>query len=105
MMVSSARTETPLADYDRYNTFYDTLVYLFLIMKQLVFGVHLPVMGFNSSSDRRNGPHTGEQMLSIARKAESLGYDSLSVNDHIVFRTSWLDSLVHCQQLPQSPIG
>ena len=32
-------------------------------------------------------------MLSIARKAESLGYDSLSVNDHIVFRTSWLDSL------------
>jgi hypothetical protein len=71
-------------------------------MKQLVFGVHLPVMGFNS---RRRGsteknrekekpqPHAGEQILSIARKAESLGYDSLSVNDHIVFRTSWLDSL------------
>jgi alkanesulfonate monooxygenase SsuD/methylene tetrahydromethanopterin reductase-like flavin-dependent oxidoreductase (luciferase family) len=71
-------------------------------MKQLVFGVHLPVMGFNS---RRRGsteknrekekqqPHVGEQILSIARKAESLGYDSLSVNDHIVFRTSWLDSL------------
>ena len=34
-----------------------------------------------------------EQILSIARKAESLEYDSLSVNDHIVFRTSWLDSL------------
>ena len=66
-------------------------------MKQLVFGVHLPVMGFNSSSDRRirenEKLHTREQMLSIARKAESLGYDSLSVNDHIVFRTSWLDSL------------
>ena len=66
-------------------------------MKQLVFGVHLPVMGFNSSSDRRIGEneklHTREQMLSIARKAESLGYSSLSVNDHIVFRTSWLDSL------------
>lgn len=71
-------------------------------MKQLVFGVHLPVMGFNS---RRRGstekdrekekpqPRAGEQILSIARKAESLRYDSLSVNDHIVFRTSWLDSL------------
>ena len=71
-------------------------------MKQLVFGVHLPVMGFNSSSTsnkkRNRGKenqqqHTREQMLSIARKAECLGYDSLSVNDHIVFRTSWLDSL------------
>jgi alkanesulfonate monooxygenase SsuD/methylene tetrahydromethanopterin reductase-like flavin-dependent oxidoreductase (luciferase family) len=72
-------------------------------MKQLVFGVHLPVMGVNNSSssgsnNRNTGKekqqtHTGEQMLSIARKAESLGYDSLSVNDHIVFRTSWLDSL------------
>jgi hypothetical protein len=63
-------------------------------MKQLVFGVHLPVMGFNSGSNKRNGenqkPHTREQMLSIARKAVSLGYDSLSVNDHIVFRTSWV---------------
>ena len=26
-------------------------------------------------------------------KAEQLGYDSLSVNDHIVFNTSWLDSI------------
>jgi len=68
-----------------------------------VFGVHLPVMGFDSntgsSNDNRNGvrekerPYSREQILSIARKAESLGYDSLSVNDHIVFRTSWLDSL------------
>ena len=37
--------------------------------------------------------HTREKILSIARKAESLGYDSLSVNDHIVSRTSWLDAL------------
>ena len=68
-----------------------------------MFGVHLPVMGFDSntssSNDNRNGvrekerPYSREQILSIARKAESLGYDSLSVNDHIVFRTSWLDSL------------
>src|SRR5215207_2512423 len=53
-------------------------------------------MGFNSSSAGNEGeekPHSREQMLLYARKAESLGYDSLSVNDHIVFRTSWLDSL------------
>src|SRR5215203_2268692 len=60
-------------------------------------------MGFDcntsSSNDNRNGvrekerPYAREQILSIARKAESLGYDSLSVNDHIVYRTSWLDSL------------
>src|SRR5919109_716387 len=62
-------------------------------MKQLVFGVHLPVMGFKGWNGENEKPHTREQMLSIARKAESLGYDSLSVNDHIVFRTSWLDSL------------
>src|ERR671932_139600 len=72
-------------------------------MKQLLFGVHLPVMGFDSNSDsdntkkdgvkERQQPFTREHILSIARKAESLGYDSLSVNDHIVFRTSWLDSL------------
>jgi alkanesulfonate monooxygenase SsuD/methylene tetrahydromethanopterin reductase-like flavin-dependent oxidoreductase (luciferase family) len=31
--------------------------------------------------------------LSFAQKAEFLGYDSLSVNDHIVFRTSWLDAI------------
>jgi alkanesulfonate monooxygenase SsuD/methylene tetrahydromethanopterin reductase-like flavin-dependent oxidoreductase (luciferase family) len=79
-------------------------------MKQLLFGIHLPVMGFSSdssisignNSDSNNKKNEGkekhqrftrEQILSIARKAESLGYDSLSVNDHIVFRTSWLDSL------------
>jgi alkanesulfonate monooxygenase SsuD/methylene tetrahydromethanopterin reductase-like flavin-dependent oxidoreductase (luciferase family) len=56
-------------------------------MKQLVFGVHLPVMGFNSNRQEgkeKKKSHSREQMLSIARKAESLGYDSLSVNDHIV---------------------
>jgi alkanesulfonate monooxygenase SsuD/methylene tetrahydromethanopterin reductase-like flavin-dependent oxidoreductase (luciferase family) len=69
------------------------------LIKQTAFGIHLPVMSFDSNSDNRNigkvkeKPHSREQLLSIARKAESLGYDSLSVNDHIVFRTSWLDSL------------
>lgn len=47
-----------------------------------------------SSNGVKQKPHSREQMLSIARKAESLGYDSLSVNDHVVSeRNSWLDSL------------
>src|SRR5919198_6385727 len=77
-------------------------------MKQILFGVHLPVLGFsshrssisnNTTDNKKNGGkekqqhYAREQILSIAREAESLGYDSLSVNDHIVFRTSWLDSL------------
>src|SRR5918993_5526394 len=53
-------------------------------------------MGFDSSSagnGEKERSHSREQILSYATKAESLGYDSLSVNDHIIFRTSWLDSL------------
>jgi len=46
------------------------------------------VMGFI-----RGGPISREQIISFARKAEDLGYDSLSVNDHIVFRTDWLDAI------------
>jgi alkanesulfonate monooxygenase SsuD/methylene tetrahydromethanopterin reductase-like flavin-dependent oxidoreductase (luciferase family) len=33
------------------------------------------------------------RILSYARKAEELGFDSVSANDHIVYRTDWLDSL------------
>jgi alkanesulfonate monooxygenase SsuD/methylene tetrahydromethanopterin reductase-like flavin-dependent oxidoreductase (luciferase family) len=36
---------------------------------------------------------TKEQIISFAQHAEALGYDSLSVNDHIVFHTSWLDAI------------
>jgi alkanesulfonate monooxygenase SsuD/methylene tetrahydromethanopterin reductase-like flavin-dependent oxidoreductase (luciferase family) len=36
---------------------------------------------------------TKEQIISLAQYAEALGYDSLSVNDHIVFHTSWLDAV------------
>jgi alkanesulfonate monooxygenase SsuD/methylene tetrahydromethanopterin reductase-like flavin-dependent oxidoreductase (luciferase family) len=64
------------------------------LVKQIAFGVHLPVMGFNSSKIREEGDSfSREQILSFAQKAESLGYDSLSVNDHVVFRTSWLDAI------------
>ncbi|WP_458720375.1 LLM class flavin-dependent oxidoreductase [Candidatus Nitrosocosmicus sp. R] len=66
-------------------------------MEKILFGVHLPVMGFDNTNHEKKGidesPNTREQMLSIIKKAEFLGYDSLSVNDHIVFRTSWLGSL------------
>jgi alkanesulfonate monooxygenase SsuD/methylene tetrahydromethanopterin reductase-like flavin-dependent oxidoreductase (luciferase family) len=64
------------------------------LVKQIAFGVHLPVMEFNSSKIREEGDSfSREQILSFAQKAESLGYDSLSVNDHVVFRTSWLDAI------------
>src|SRR5215211_817166 len=45
-------------------------------------------MGSNS-----NQPTKEQIIISLARYAEALGYDSLSVNDHIVFHTSWLDAI------------
>jgi alkanesulfonate monooxygenase SsuD/methylene tetrahydromethanopterin reductase-like flavin-dependent oxidoreductase (luciferase family) len=36
---------------------------------------------------------TKEQIILLAQYAEALGYDSLSVNDHIVFHTRWLDAI------------
>jgi alkanesulfonate monooxygenase SsuD/methylene tetrahydromethanopterin reductase-like flavin-dependent oxidoreductase (luciferase family) len=44
-------------------------------------------MGFNGEDPTKN------QIVSRAQYAEALGYDSLSVNDHLVFHTSWLDAL------------
>ena len=46
-------------------------------------------MGF----DGKEEPTTNEEIISLAQYAEALGYDSLSVNDHIVFHTSWLDAI------------
>jgi hypothetical protein len=43
------------------------------LIKQTAFGIHLPVMSFDSNSDNRNirkikeKPHSREQLLSIAR--------------------------------------
>lgn len=56
-------------------------------MERAEFGVHLPIMRLGAEEISR------EQVLSFARNAEDLGFDSLSVNDHIVYRTDWLDSL------------
>lgn len=44
-------------------------------------------MGFSDNGSTNN------RIISLAQHAEALGYDSLSVNDHIVFHTSWLDAL------------
>jgi alkanesulfonate monooxygenase SsuD/methylene tetrahydromethanopterin reductase-like flavin-dependent oxidoreductase (luciferase family) len=44
-------------------------------------------MGFSDNGS------TNDRIISLAQHAEALGYDSLSVNDHIIFHTSWLDAL------------
>jgi alkanesulfonate monooxygenase SsuD/methylene tetrahydromethanopterin reductase-like flavin-dependent oxidoreductase (luciferase family) len=57
-------------------------------MKSVSFGIHLPVIGFAGEKTISK-----EQLISYAQKAEELGYDSLSVNDHIIYRTGWLDAI------------
>jgi alkanesulfonate monooxygenase SsuD/methylene tetrahydromethanopterin reductase-like flavin-dependent oxidoreductase (luciferase family) len=57
-------------------------------MKSIGFGVHLPVMSVVDEE-----PISQKQIISFAQKAEELGYDSLSVNDHNVFRTGWFDAI------------
>jgi probable F420-dependent oxidoreductase len=57
-------------------------------MKSIAFGTHLPVIGFVGEETISR-----DQLISFAQKAEELGYDSLSVNDHIIFRTGWLDAI------------
>lgn len=58
-------------------------------MNGIKFGVHLPIIRFDGNQVK----HSREQILSFAERAEKLGYDSLSVNDHVVFTTSWLDAI------------
>ena len=57
-------------------------------MKSIAFGTHLPVMEFI-----REQTTTKEKLIRYAQRSEELGYDSLSVNDHLVFRTGWLDAI------------
>ncbi len=72
------------------STFYTMFFFLSCQMGNILFGVHLPVMGFDNSNHDKNAkdesPNTREQILSIIKKAESLGYDSLSVNNSICFK-------------------
>jgi alkanesulfonate monooxygenase SsuD/methylene tetrahydromethanopterin reductase-like flavin-dependent oxidoreductase (luciferase family) len=58
------------------------------LKETIAFGVHLPVVNLEG-----NSTHSREQILSFAERAERLEYDSLSVNDHVVFTTSWLDAV------------
>jgi len=51
-------------------------------MDKILFGVHLPVMGFDKTKHEKKGidesPNTREQILTIIKTIEFLGYDSLS---------------------------
>ena len=49
------------------------------------FGAHLPLMDFGGH------PYTLEHLTSYADTAAQLGFDALSVNDHMVFSVPWLD--------------
>jgi alkanesulfonate monooxygenase SsuD/methylene tetrahydromethanopterin reductase-like flavin-dependent oxidoreductase (luciferase family) len=53
-------------------------------------------MGFSDNGS------TNDRIISLAQHAEALGYDSLSVNDHIVFHTSWLDALTTLSAIASS---
>ena len=52
------------------------------------FGAHLPLMDFGGH------PYTLEHLTAYARCAAQLGFDALSVNDHMVFSVPWLDGPV-----------
>jgi alkanesulfonate monooxygenase SsuD/methylene tetrahydromethanopterin reductase-like flavin-dependent oxidoreductase (luciferase family) len=49
------------------------------------FGAHLPLMDFGGN------PYTLEHLTAYTRAAAELGFDALSVNDHLVFSVPWLD--------------
>ena len=49
------------------------------------FGAHLPLMDFGGN------PYSLEHLVSYARTARDLGFDAVSVNDHLVFSVPWLD--------------
>jgi alkanesulfonate monooxygenase SsuD/methylene tetrahydromethanopterin reductase-like flavin-dependent oxidoreductase (luciferase family) len=57
------------------------------ISANIKFCVHLPVMGFDGHEPSK------DQVISAAQRAEALGYDAISVNDHILFNTGWLDAI------------
>ena len=49
------------------------------------FGAHLPLMDFGGN------PYTLDHLTGYTRAAAELGFDALSVNDHMVFSVPWLD--------------
>jgi alkanesulfonate monooxygenase SsuD/methylene tetrahydromethanopterin reductase-like flavin-dependent oxidoreductase (luciferase family) len=49
------------------------------------FGAHLPLMDFGGN------PYTLDHLRAYTKTAAQLGFDALSVNDHMVFPVPWLD--------------
>ena len=49
------------------------------------FGVHLPLIGFSGSG------WSLAELREYVRVARQLGFTSIAANDHLVFRTAWLD--------------
>lgn len=49
------------------------------------FGAHLPLMDFGGN------PFSLSHLVDYTRTAQQLGFDALSVNDHMVFSVPWLD--------------
>jgi alkanesulfonate monooxygenase SsuD/methylene tetrahydromethanopterin reductase-like flavin-dependent oxidoreductase (luciferase family) len=49
------------------------------------FGAHLPLMDFGGH------PYTLDHLVAYTKTAAQLGFDALSVNDHLVFSVPWLD--------------
>ena|SRR5215212_9591973 len=49
------------------------------------YGAHLPLIALNSQ------PWTLHRLLEYAETAESVGFQALSANDHLVFSRPWLD--------------
>lgn len=49
------------------------------------FGVHLPL------ADLGQGSASGEQLRSYTSAAAALGFDMVSANDHLLWRSAWLD--------------
>jgi len=52
------------------------------------FGAHLPLMDFGEH------PYTLDHLTTYTRAAAQLGFAAVSVNDHLVFSTPWLDGPV-----------
>src|SRR5262249_49357656 len=49
------------------------------------FAAHLPLMDFGGH------PYTLDHLVTYTKTAARLGFDALSVNDHMVFSVPWLD--------------
>ena len=49
------------------------------------YGVHLPLMEWDDATFEI------DRLVTVARAAEDHGFDTLSANDHLVFRRAWLD--------------